>query len=545
MSIKTIDGKCYARMLLGGAAMLATHIEELNALNVFPVADGDTGTNMLKTIEGGLSEVDRNATESIGDMSRVFSRAILLSARGNSGVILSQIFAGISEGLAGHDRVDAKILSEAYRHGIEKSYAAVQNPVEGTILTVFRESTEYAAGKLGDSSEPEEFFRLHIEQAKRSLEATKELLPALAEADVVDSGGAGYLYIAVGMQQALEGREISYEPAAKREAAVNLDLFARDSVLEFGYCTEFLLRLTTSKVDPDSFDVSTVVSVLEEMGGESIVAYKQDDIVKVHVHTFTPGEILARAQSYGEFLTVKIENMNLGHTENEPKKKPEKKKTYSVVTVASGDGLSALFGEMGAEVVISGGQTSNPSIEDFTKAFDSCNAEDIIVLPNNKNVILAAKGAAEIYDKARIHVIPTKSIAEGYSALSVITPGIKDIASLINSATRAAEGVIDGEVTRAVRDAVIDGKKISAGDYMAISGGRILAISDNPEDAVVEMLKESDVDLCEIITLFVGEGVSAERRAELTERLKDIYDDFEITVYEGGQPVYDYVIAVE
>lgn len=544
MNTRTIDGQCYARMLTGGAAMLSLHVQELNALNVFPVADGDTGTNMLKTIEGGLAAIEKESTQDIGAFSRQFSRGILLSARGNSGVILSQIFAGINEVLKEHSSIDAAMLAKAYTQGIAKSYAAVQNPTEGTILTVFRESTEYAAQNMDDASSLEDFFRLHIEKAKRSLKETKNLLPALAEADVVDSGAAGYLYIAEGMFQALEGKEIRYEMAeTKGENAVNIDLFTRDSVLEFGYCTEFLLRLTTAKVDPDRFEVSQVVSLLQEMGGESIVAYQQDDIVKVHVHTFFPGQIMARMQEFGEFLTVKIENMNLGHTGAEKKKKPAK--DFAVVAVAQGEGMSALFQQMGADQIVSGGQSANPAIEDFVEAFRACNAKNIIVLPNNKNVILAANQAAQLYTDAAVRVVQTKNISQGYSALSVITPGIKDMDALVASAERAAQGVIDGEITRAVRDAVVDGKQIFTGDYMAISAGSILAVTDNAEDAVLSMLENVDVDLCEIITLFVGSGVSHDRRVWLTEQLKEIYDEYEIVVYEGGQDIYDYLVAVE
>ena len=545
MSTKTIDGISYAKMLVGGAATLASHIEELNALNVFPVADGDTGTNMLSTIDGGLAEAKQGEVENIGDFSKKFSRGILLSARGNSGVILSQIYAGINEVLGNCDSVNALMLAEAYKHGIKKSYAAVQNPTEGTILTVFRESTEFAAKNIDENSSIEDFFTLHINEAKRSLEATKDLLPALAEADVVDSGGAGYLYIAEGMYRALSGEEIKYElRERKASAALDIDLFTRDSVLEFGYCTEFLLRLTTSKVDPDSFEVASVISILTEMGGESIVAYKDGDIVKVHVHTFNPGAILAKMQNFGEFLTVKIENMNLGHTETK-KEKPKAKKPFAVVAVAQGDGISELFKEMGADVVVSGGQSANPSIEDFVKAFGECSANDIIVLPNNKNIILAAKQAAEIYTDAKIHVIAAKNMSQGYSALSVITPGIKDVDAVVASAENAASGVIDGEITRAVRDTVVNGKPISEGDYIAISGGEIVAVTDNAEDAVISMLEAADVDFCEILTLFVGRDVTAEKRASLTERLKEIYDEFEIVVYEGGQDVYDYLVAVE
>ena len=252
--------------------------------------------------------------------------------------------------------------------------------------------------------------------------------------------------------------------------------------------------------------------------------------------------MLFRSQAFGEFLTVKIENMNLGHTGAE-KKKPSK--PYSVVTVSHGDGLSALFTDMGADEIVSGGQSANPSIDDFMTAFKKCDSKDILVLPNNKNIILAAKQAAELYTDAKVHVINTKNIAQGFGALSVITPGIKDIDSLVASAERAASDIIDGEITRAVRDVSIGGKDVCEGDYIAISAGEIVAVSGSAEDAVIEMLENADVDMCEIITLFVGKDVSAEARAELTERLQEIYEDYEITVYEGGQDVYDYFVAVE
>ena len=543
MNTKTIDKTSWERMLLGGASALAAHVQELNALNVFPVADGDTGTNMLRTIEGGLAEAKKQEFDNLGAFSNQFARGILLSARGNSGVILSQIFAGINDVLKEYDTIGAKDLVKAYEQGVVKAYSAVQNPTEGTILTVFRESTECVSKQVDESTSIEDFFTLHIKEAMRSLEATKTILPALAEADVVDSGGAGYLYVAQGMLQALDGREISYEfTQHKEESNVNIDLFSRDSVLEFGYCTEFLLRLTNSKCDPDAFEISTVLSILNELGGESIVAYKQEDILKVHVHTFNPGEILARMQAFGEFLTVKIENMNLGHTGAE-KKKPSK--PYSVVTVSHGDGLSALFTDMGADEIVSGGQSANPSIDDFITAFKKCDSKDILVLPNNKNIVLAAKQAAELYTDAKVHVINTKNIAQGFGALSVITPGIKDIDSLVASAERAASDIIDGEITRAVRDVSIGGKDVCEGDYIAISAGEIVAVSGSAEDAVIEMLENADVDMCEIITLFAGKDVSAEARAELTERLQEIYEDYEITVYEGGQDVYDYFVAVE
>ena len=546
MGRQTLDGIFYAKMLYGGAAMLFEHAKEVNDLNVFPVPDGDTGTNMTKTIEGGLSEIGEAEIESIGTLSDKFSHGALLGARGNSGVILSQIFAGINEELSKHETVDAKSLATAFLSGIKKSYSAVQNPTEGTILTVFRESAQYAADNIREDSTIEDFFKLHIEEAKKSLLKTKEILPALAEADVVDSGAAGYLYIVSGMYAVLTGKLDGsiYKVQDSAQQHVDISTFTRDSKLEFGYCTEFLLRLTTNKVDPDAFDIKEALSVLDELNGESVVAYKEGDVLKVHVHTFNPGDVLSRMQAFGEFLTVKIENMSLGHSDAvKPKKKATKK--FSTLAVATGEGISALFTEMGADGIISGGQTSNPSTEEFVSAFEKCDSEHIIVLPNNKNVFLAANQAKELYKDAEVHIIPTKNLMQGYGALSVITPGITDIKTLTDSATRAAESVVGSEITRAVRNVTINGVEIKEGDYIAITDGRINAVSDTAEDAVLEMLSNLDMDDYELITLFVGKDVSEDKRVELSEKIEEEYPDCELTVYVGGQEVYDYMLAIE
>ena len=549
MSTLAIDGKTYARMLLNGAALLEEHAAEINAMNVFPVSDGDTGTNMARTMEGGLAEAGREGVpESISEASARFTRGALLSARGNSGVILSQIFAGINEKLSDCGKAGAPELAAAYKNGISKAYAAVQNPTEGTILTVFRESSDYAASKISAGSTVEEFFEAHIAEARRSLAATKELLPVLAEADVVDSGAAGYLYIAEGMFEALGGSETDFVlPGAKEERqAINIELFTRDSVLEYGYCTEFMLRLTTAKTDPDRFETGTLTEQLIALGGESIVAYKTDDIIKIHVHTFKPGKILECAQKYGEFLTVKIENMSLGHSERiKPAQKPQNRKKYAVVAVASGKGMEELFAGMGADAVVSGGQTSNPSTQDFVRAFERCAAEDIIVLPNHKNIILAAKQAAEIYKDARVHVVESRSFMQGYGALSVITPGITDIDALITSAQNAARSVEGYQITKAVRDADIGGVKVREGEYIAIGDAGIVASAHSANEAVLAALETADTDMCGIITLFAGADAGADKRAELTAKINELYPDLETEVYESGQEIYDYYIALE
>ncbi|MBR4744468.1 MAG: DAK2 domain-containing protein [Oscillospiraceae bacterium] len=550
MSTSVIDGAVFARMLRGGAAVLAEHVEELNALNVFPVSDGDTGTNMMRTVEGGLCEIGREPLcDSIGTTAKRFADGALLGARGNSGVILSQIFAGIAEGLAGLESADPGEIASAWRRGIGTAYAAVQEPAEGTILTVFRESTEYAAGKRGECAGAEDFFRFHAEKAESSLAMTKEILPALKEADVVDSGAAGYLYLVLGMYEVLCGKRIDAPRPApnsenKPEESVHIERFTRDTALEYGYCTEFLLRLTSSKTDPDAFEIRTVTDALAELGGESVVATKQGDIVKVHVHTFTPGRILDKAQAWGEFLTVKVENMMLGHTETapRPKAKARNARPWSVVAAASGDGIARLFSELGADEVL---REESPSTEDFLKACRRCGTRDILVLPDHKNSFLAARQAAKLLPEKKIRVIETKNDVQGYSALSVLTPGIEDMDVLENSARRAAESVADGEVTRAVRDAEVGGFSVHRGDWLAKCRGTLAAVAGTPEEAVLRLLETCDAENCELLTLFTGKDIDPEKCAALEKRLAEFCPELEITVYDGGQEIYDYYLALE
>lgn len=552
MSTKLLDGQTLKNMLIGGVENIRQNSEEVNDLNVFPVPDGDTGTNMTLTLEGGVAAVSSADGNKVSEVIGKFAKGALLGARGNSGVILSQIFAGIKEVLERYDTVGALELCKAYKSGIAKSYASVSNPTEGTILTVFRESVEYAEKHISAESSIEDFFLLHIEEARRSLARTKEILPALTEADVVDSGGAGYLYIAVGMYLALTGEldAAKYKPtAAPKAEALDFDRFTRDSVMRRGYCTEFLLRLSSYKVDPDNFEIGSMRALLELLGGDSIVTYKEGDIVKVHVHTLDPGRVLTSAREFGEFLTIKIENMELGHSDVESAKKKAEakapKKKFSVLTVATGEGICSLFEDMGADGIISGGQTNNPSTEEFIEAFGAHPAEDIIVLPNNKNVMLAAKQAAELYDAARVHIVPTYTLMEGYGALSVITPGITDIEVLVKNAERAAKSIVGSEITRAVRDVNLDGKDIKCGDYISITDHKITSVAPDRDTALLEMLAGVDMDDYEIINLFVGEDVDDDARVAITEKLEEEYPEMEVVVYKGKQAVYDYLIAIE
>ena len=394
-----IDANLYLNLIRGGAARLGLHRQEINDLNVFPIPDGDTGDNMYMTIQAGCTAAGRTLPE----VAKAVSAGMLMGARGNSGVILSRMFAGIAKGLADVREADVKAFSRAMQVGVEESYHAVSEPVEGTILTVFREGVAAAAG----SKDLDEYFDLLTSAMDLSLQHTPELLDVLKKAGVVDSGGAGLLYIAEGMRAALHGEAAEVlEEAAPAAQHVDLDAFTEDSVLEFGYCTEFLLRLQRSKVDLDTFD-ETVIADWLAAHGESLVFFRDGSIIKVHVHTHTPGEILNHCQQYGEFLTIKVENMTLQHHENHMDERFKKgRKAFGVVAVASGAGLVDTFKELGADIVIEGGQTMNPPVKRFIDAFDAVDAETVFVFPNNGNILLTARQAADIYDKADIRVIP-------------------------------------------------------------------------------------------------------------------------------------------
>ena len=551
MDIRELDGNTFKRIIEGGALGLRLHMKTINDLNVFPVPDGDTGTNMSKTIESGISKIAVFDNAPLGSIADSFAQGTLLGARGNSGVILSQFFAGMCHEFKDKSTVTAKELADAYISGVEWAYRAVSKPVEGTILTVFRESAEYAKNRLSANGNIDELLSLNIEEAERSLKRTKEILPVLTEADVVDSGGAGYLCIAKGMYDALLGKssvEFSIETdTAEPVQEVNYDLFTTDSPLEFGYCTECLVRLQRAKCDPCDFDDKAFADALEEMGCNSIVALKSGDILKVHAHTMTPGDILALCQKYGEFLNVKIENMSLQHSEKQVQQKTSSvRKRYGVVTVATGDGMTALFESLGADVVINGGQTGNPSAEKFIEAFELLNADNILVLPNNSNILLTATQASQLWGKNNVHVIPTKTVPQGYAALSVFNAATTDIDDQISDLTAAKDAVVSGELTVAIRDSSINGLEIKKGEHIGILDGNLVVSDASQTSAMIDMIEKiSDLDDREIITMFVGASVSEEQRVEMTEALEEHFKYHVIEVYIGDQQVYDYLVAVE
>ena len=529
--MERIDANLYLNLVRGGAARLGLHRQAVNDLNVFPIPDGDTGDNMYMTIQAGCTA----AGATLPEMAKAVSAGMLMGARGNSGVILSRMFAGLAKGLADVKEADVKAFSRAMQAGVEESYHAVAEPVEGTILTVFREGVAAADG----SKDLDEYFDLLISAMDLSLEHTPELLDVLKKAGVVDSGGAGLLYIAEGMRAALHGEaaEVLDEaaPAAQR---VDLDAFTEDSVLEFGYCTEFLLRLQRSKVDLDTFDESALSDWLAA-NGESLVFFRDGSIIKVHVHTRTPGDILNHCQQYGEFLTIKVENMTLQHHENHMDERFKKgRKAFGVVAVASGAGLVGTFRELGADVVIEGGQTMNPPVKQFIDAFDAIDAETIFVLPNNSNILLTARQAAEIYDKADIRVIPCKTLGAGYYALANLDTEAGDADALEALLTEAAGEVTTGLVSRAIRDS----GNVREGEYVGISGKDILASGETPEKALMALAEALKAGSSDVILVFAGADATAAEplRADLEAK----YPRAEVILQAGGQPVYEYILVL-
>ena len=552
MILNKVDGQDYVSLVVAGARSLANDVDRINALNVFPVPDGDTGTNMKMTIEGGASSGLGMKETNLGIISKNMARSMVLSARGNSGVITSQFFKGLSIGFEGKESVDVKGFAEAMLEGTKKSYSVVQIPTEGTILTVMREAGEAAYKALTDSMTLPEYLKIYLEAAKVSLEHTPELLAVLKEAGVIDSGGAGFCLIIEGMLKASLGEEV----LASKDSTINVvdhSGFNADSELTWGYCTEFILQLQNSKVDIPNFDLKIIQDYLETIGN-SIVSFKDEDLVKVHVHTFDPGLVLTEMRKYGEFITIKIENMNVQHTENneiiassqEVEEKPLEHKKYASVAVANGEGLVRSFKEMGVDEVVTGGQTMNTSTEDFLNAFHKIDAEYILVFPNNGNIVMAAKQAAENYDKAKVYVVPTKTIAEGYSAVSMLNYEIDDIDEIVKTEIDVIQNVSTLEVTYSIRDTAINGIKIKKGDYICIYNGNLIASDKDRVTAVKKSLKKiSDFSDKQVMTILCGQDVKIEECDSIREFAETLNSYIEVYPLKGNQDIYSYIIGIE
>lgn len=544
MAVVQLDGHLYRDMLAGGAACLGANAQIVNDLNVFPIPDGDTGDNMRMTMEGGLSAPDSRVLD---DVAGAAAQGMLLGARGNSGVILSQFFGGIAEGLRGVEQADAACLGAAFEMGVRRAYEAVIQPTEGTILTVAREATEAAVASHADDIEA--FFEAFIDEMERSLERTPELLPVLKEAGVIDSGGAGLVYIMQGMYRVLRGETVDiagYTPPSAHTP--HTASFTADSVMEFGYCTECLLQLQNSKVDAEAFDVSVIVGFLENIG-DSIVAVKAGTVVKIHVHTFTPGRVLEFCQQFGEFLTLKVENMCIQHNEttieNRYSEQPREHKAFAVVAVASGEGLIEAFEQFGADAIVHGGQTMNPSAEDFIDAFKTLDADHIIVLPNNSNIILAATQAASLYTETDVRVLETRTMAEGYVAFTMLDFSSGDIEQILDELRQAVADVDTGLVTYAVRDTALDGVEVRKGDFIGFAGKTMLCATSDRVSAACALLERMDLSDKQVIIAICGKDTSEQELAAVRDYAAVHFADMEWYELDGKQEVYSFIFAVE
>ena len=547
MNLYSINGENLAQMVAYGASWLALDVDRINALNVFPVPDGDTGTNMKMTIDGGAKI--NNVPKHIGEASKQIARSMVLSARGNSGVILSQFFKGLSLGLEHFDEIDVKGFANAMVSGTRRSYSVVTKPTEGTILTVMREAGSEALKNLTSEMNLADYLKMYLNYANKALAKTPDLLPVLKKAGVIDSGGAGFILVIEGMLKAVLGEEIGSAQTKTNTQSIDTSNFNADSELTYGYCTEFILQLQNAKVNPKTFDLNIIVNFLESIGN-SIVAFKDDDIVKVHVHTFDPGVVLTECRKYGEFLTLKIENMNVSHTESEntlPTQKEEKvHKEYAVVAVANGSGLVSAFKDMGVDEVVTGGQTMNTSTKDFLKAFENIDADNILVYPNNGNIYMAAKIAAENYDKANVVVIPTKTIAEGYSAISMLDFDGVTIDDILEVEYEAIERVKTLEVTYAVRDAEINGINIKKDEFICLYNHDLISASKTRVEAVKNAF-DNIVDFAEkeVLTLVYGADVNELEVNEISSYAKSLNPFIEVYPIKGCQDIYSYIIGLE
>ncbi len=545
-----LGGVLLAKMAMGGAKQLRSHADEVNKLNVFPVPDGDTGDNMRMTIESAVSAIENLNPNDIGKVMDTLSHGMLLGARGNSGVILSQFFAGTAKGFKDVEEATPETLGRALEMGVEQAYSSVMTPTEGTILTVAREAVEFAVARITPESTIRSFFADLSKEMHDSLERTPERLQALKDAGVVDSGGAGLFYIIDGFNRVLNGEEVadtsSYAEVSAPKADVTSSGFNADSVMTYGYCTELLVQLQNSKCDVEKFDVEPLKEFLASVG-DSVVAFKVDTIIKLHVHTLTPEKVLEHCRTFGEFLTVKIENMSVQHTENEqiaPPSKKEPAKKYGVVAVTNGPGLESLFKEFGTDEIVEGGQTQNPSTNDFLDAFAKVNAEHIFALPNNSNILLAAQQAADLYKDAKIHVIPSKNIGTGYVALSSMNFDAENPEDILSEVEVAMSRVTAGYVSPAIRDADMNGVHVTNGDTIGIVNKEIV-VSHPDRLSAAAALAEKLLDGKFMLTVFTGKDADAEEQEKLQAEIAKKNPDAEVYFIDGGQEIYPYIFVAE
>ena len=545
------------KMFLAGAANLEAKKEFINELNVFPVPDGDTGTNMTLTIMSAAKEVQALEDPDMVSMAKAISSGSLRGARGNSGVILSQLLRGFTKEIREHKEIDVNILAKACDRATATAYKAVMKPKEGTILTVAKGISQKAAELAETTDDLEVFLPEVIRHAEQVLEKTPELLPVLKEAGVVDSGGQGLLEVIRGAYDAFLGKEIDYTAI---EASSGTKMVRpgqqAEADIKFGYCTEFIIMTDKPFTDNNETEFKAYLESI----GDSIVCVADDDIVKVHVHTNDPGLAIQKALTYGQLSRMKIDNMREEHQEKlirdaekvaaqqaqaaEAKKKKEPRKPVGFIAVSIGDGMNEIFRELGVDYIIEGGQTMNPSTDDMLTAIDEVNADHIFILPNNKNIILAANQARSLTKDKDIIVIPTKTVPQGITAVISFMPEA-DVDANIEAMEEAVKNVKTGQVTYAVRDTKIDDKVIHEGDIMGIGDQGILSVGQSVEDTVKDMLSQLVDDDSELISLYYGQDIQAEDAEKFAQTIEELYPDVDIDVHMGGQPIYYYVLSVE
>ena len=551
-----ITTSLFQEMVQAGATRLNKQAEYVNSLNVFPVPDGDTGTNMGMTIENGAKEVSDRSASTVGEAAGIFAKGLLMGARGNSGVITSQLFRGFSQSVKDKEELDGAALAAAFQSGVEVAYKAVMKPVEGTILTVSRGAAIGAKKKAESTNDAVEVMRAALEGAKTALAKTPDMLPVLKEVGVVDSGGQGLVFIYEGFLSALTGEFIASEefqatPAtmseminAEHHKSVAGHVATED--IKFGYCTEIMVALKQGPTYVKDFDYDEFRNYLNNLG-DSLLVVNDDEIVKVHVHTEDPGLVMQEGLKYGSLVKVKVDNMRNQHEaqveKEERQAKPVEEKEYAIIAVVAGEGLADIFKAQGVDYIISGGQTMNPSTEDFVKAVEELNARNIIILPNNKNILMAAQSAAEVIDQPAA-VVETKTIPQGLTSLLAFDES-KSIEENYERMSASLGDVVSGSVTTAVRDTTIDGLEIHENDNLGMVDGKIVVsnpdMMETLEETFAHMLDEDS----EIVTIYVGEDGSEELANELAQALAEKYEDVEVEIHQGGPPVYPYLFSVE
>ena len=553
MATKTINVDMLAKMFLAGAQNIEARKEYINELNVFPVPDGDTGTNMSMTIMSAAKEVTALDHPDMKTLAKAISSGSLRGARGNSGVILSQLLRGFTKVVKEQKEIDVTVLAAACIRAKETAYKAVMKPKEGTILTVAKGIAEKAAEMELETDDLEVFIPAVIEYAEEVLAKTPEMLPVLKEAGVVDSGGQGLLEVLKGGYDAFQGKEIDYSAITPSESSAVTKISAEATAdIKFGYCTEFIILTDREFTEKDEQEFKAYLESI----GDSIVCVADDDVVKTHVHTNDPGLAIQKALTYGQLSRMKIDNMREEHQEKlikdaekmaraqEEKKKKEPAKPMGFITVSIGDGLNDIFRELGADYIIEGGQTMNPSTEDMLNAIDKVNAETVFILPNNKNIVLAANQAKALVEDKKIVVIPTKTVPQGITAIINFMPDA-DAAANEEAMLEAIQNVKTGQVTYAVRDTKIDDKEIHEGDIMGIGDAGIIAVGTDIQNTAKEMLASMVDEDSELISLYYGEEISAEDAESFAAEIAELYPDMDIDAQFGGQPIYYYVMAVE